>query len=101
MDNLPPDNEIKGKVIDLASRIKDARPESLTPTQPEQDRNSESADNKGSRVGAEFMANVIAGGLVGYGVDWLLGTLPWGLLFFIVMGFVSAVLRANAAMRDE
>ncbi len=58
-------------------------------------------DGKGARAGSEFLASVFAGAFLGYAIDWYFSSSPWGLMFFIVMGFVSAVFRANAAMKEE
>lgn len=61
---------------------------------------SEEMDDS-SRVGYEFLAHVIAGGLLGYGFDKLFDTLPWGIMFMIIMGFVSGIYRANKVMKKN
>lgn len=94
-------NDTHGKVIDLAIRIKEAKGESPQSSEGISDEKESEATTKESRAGTEFLSSVIGGGILGYATDWLLGTLPWGLLFFLIMGFISAVYRANAAMRDE
>lgn len=45
------------------------------------------------RLSSEFVAGVIAGGLVGWIVDYVLGTSPWGLIVFLLLGFVAGVLN--------
>lgn len=97
------DQNDDGKLIDLASRIAQAKnePNAKPINASEEEKPEDYRSNKGSRAASEFLANVISGGLIGYGVDWLFDTQPWGLLFFLVMGFVSAVFRANAAMLDK
>ena len=54
-----------------------------------------------SRVGYEFLAHVIAGGLIGYALDKVFDTMPWGIMFMIIMGFVSGIYRANKVMKKN
>jgi ATP synthase protein I len=55
---------------------------------------------KGYRLASEFVAGTLVGGLVGYGVDWLFGTLPLGLIVFLLLGFGAGILNmARAANR--
>ena len=43
------------------------------------------------RLSTEFVAGVIAGGILGYLCDHLLGTKPWGLMLFLVLGFLTGI----------
>jgi len=61
---------------------------------------SEGAMRSG-HAGAEFLANVFAGAIIGYLIDSFAGTRPWGMIGMMVLGFVSGVIRANAAMREN
>jgi ATP synthase protein I len=52
------------------------------------------------RLGTEFVAAVLVGGGIGYLIDRLLGTLPWGLIIMLLVGFVAGILNmARAAGR--
>lgn len=95
--------DIKAKAKELEERIKAAKSDNQVPFEKPQPETPEAdtAPSKGARAGSEFLANVFAGGLIGFGIDWFFKTQPWGMLFFLIMGFVSAVFRANAAMKDE
>jgi ATP synthase protein I len=44
------------------------------------------------RLGADFVAGVVVGGAIGWGIDRLLGTSPWGLIVFLLLGFAAGVL---------
>ena len=44
---------------------------------------------KGYRLASEFVAGTLVGGLIGYGFDWLFGTLPFGLIILPAPGFRS------------
>ena len=56
---------------------------------------------KSAQAGSQFLANVFAGAFIGYGVDWFFDTLPWGLIVFICLGFVTGVYNANAQMQKK
>lgn len=44
------------------------------------------------RLGADFVAGVILGAALGWGVDRLFGTGPWGLIVFLLLGFAAGIL---------
>jgi ATP synthase protein I len=44
------------------------------------------------RLGADFVAGVVVGAAIGWGFDALLGTSPWGLIVFLLMGFAAGIL---------
>jgi ATP synthase protein I len=44
------------------------------------------------RLGADFVAGVVVGAAIGWGVDRLFGTTPWGLIVFLLLGFAAGVL---------
>lgn len=47
----------------------------------------------GMRMASELVGSVIVGAAIGYGLDLLLGTKPWLLLLFFVLGFAAGVLN--------
>ncbi len=42
-------------------------------------------------ISTEFVAGVAAGGILGWIFDHFLGTKPWGLIVFLMLGFVTGV----------
>lgn len=44
------------------------------------------------RLSADFVAGVVVGAGFGWGFDTLLGTTPWGLIVFLLLGFAAGVL---------
>ncbi len=44
------------------------------------------------RLGADFVAGVVLGAALGWGVDRLFGTGPWGLIVFLLLGFAAGIL---------
>jgi ATP synthase protein I len=43
-------------------------------------------------MGTDFVAGVIVGGAIGWGIDRLFGTAPWGLIVFVLFGFAAGIL---------
>ena len=56
------------------------------------------------RMSTEFVAGIIAGGGLGWLLDRWLGTSPWGLIVFLMLGFAAGtfnVVRAAGAGQTE
>jgi ATP synthase protein I len=49
------------------------------------------------RVSSEFVAGVIAGGGLGWLFDRGLGTKPWGMIVFLMLGFVAGIYNVMRA----
>lgn len=45
------------------------------------------------KIGSEFVAGVIVGFVIGYTIDQLFGTSPWGMIVFLLLGFAAGVLN--------
>jgi ATP synthase protein I len=55
------------------------------------------------RMASEFVAGVVVGALIGWGLDAVAGTSPWGLIGFLLLGFAAGVLnvvRTASQMAD-
>lgn len=63
-----------------------------------------SAMARGFRLSSELIAGVLVGAVIGWGIDRLLSTSPWGLIVFFLLGFVAGVINvmrtAGVASRD-
>lgn len=95
-------NDLERKLDSLEERIKNARTSSQEHGNveiPEKKENPEAI--RSGRAGSEFLANIIAGWVLGFGIDWFFHTKPWGIIGFMVLGFVSGVYRANKAMQKN
>lgn len=44
------------------------------------------------RLAADFVAGILLGAALGWGFDRLLGTSPWGLMVFLLLGFAAGIL---------
>ena len=56
-----------------------------------------SAMGRAFRMSAEFVAGVVAGGMLGWLCDRWLGTRPWGLIVFLMLGFAAGVYNVMRA----
>jgi ATP synthase protein I len=94
---------------DLSARLKrleaqlDRKRESAPDRADDFERSSSGNSGLGRafRMSAEFMAGVIAGGGLGWLFDRWLGTSPWGLIVFLMLGFAAGiynVMRASGFM---
>ena len=45
------------------------------------------------RLSSEFVAGVLIGAALGWGLDYVAGTSPWGLIGFLLLGFCAGVLN--------
>ena len=51
----------------------------------------------GMRMAAELVASVMVGCVIGWGLDWVLGSRPWLFLLFFMLGFVAGILNVMRA----
>lgn len=92
--------DLSERLKDLGSRIAAEESERLESAKPAVNLDSAAGYAKGYRFIAEFVAGTLVGGLIGYGFDWLFGTLPFGLIVFLLLGFGAGILNmARAANR--
>ena len=107
MGNAPIGNDSDNS--DLSKR-RDRLEERLArkrPTDPNtgSDRAGEQAKgfSQAIRLSSEFVAGIVVGSAIGWLVDRVAGTSPWGLIVFLLLGFVAGVfnvLRAAGRMAE-
>jgi ATP synthase protein I len=54
----------------------------------------------GLRLASEFASAILVGGLLGYGIDYLVKSSPWGLLVGLALGFVTGTVNLIRASRQ-
>lgn len=62
-----------------------------------------SALGQAFRLSAEFVSGVAAGGILGWIVDRLFGSSPWGLIICLILGFCAGMfnlMRASGALKS-
>ena len=70
----------------LEARLKAAREREEKRNPSESSRKSDADYRSGNRVLADLLGGLIGGSLLGFGVDTLAGTSPWGLLVGLFLG---------------
>jgi ATP synthase protein I len=100
-----PDEEaaLSARLQRLGTRLNQVnRPsENVTDPRPTVDA---SAMARGFRLSTELVAGVLVGAGIGWLLDRFLGISPWGLIVFLLLGFVAGVLnvmRAAGVVRDN
>ncbi|GLK85287.1 AtpZ/AtpI family protein [Ancylobacter defluvii] len=93
------DSELSGRLRGLGSALQRVQAE----------RRAEEADPKADptstasgmalafRLGAEFVAGVLVGAGLGWGIDYLFGIAPWGMIVFLLLGFGASVVNMMRA----
>lgn len=67
---------------------------------PETNNEKEYADRQtGMRAGSEFMAYIISGGLVGWGIGYFFGNMALWLILMMFLGFGMGIWRAAQLMK--
>ena len=86
----PEDAALSQRLRDLDRRLEERRPEREHGTAPLTPARQGMA--MALRLGADFVAGVLVGAVFGWGFDALLGTSPWGLIVFLLLGFAAGIL---------
>lgn len=53
----------------------------------------------GGQIAADFIAGIVVGAMIGYGLDWWFGTTPWLLVSLMLLGFAAGVRSAYRAAK--
>jgi ATP synthase protein I len=92
--------DISERLKDLSGRIAAEKRDRAENQKPPASFEGASGYAKGYRLASEFVAGTLVGGLFGYGFDHVFGTLPFGLIVFLLLGFGAGILNmARAANR--
>lgn len=93
-----PDSELAARLQRLEAQIDRKRPaaESALSAHPESGKGASSL-GQALRLSSEFTAGVLAGGLLGWLFDRMLGTKPWGLIVLLLLGFVAGIYNVMRA----
>src|SRR6266851_2080446 len=88
-----------GSLDHRLSEIRDSRKTETDQAGNEQDtaQARASAMAIGLRLSSELVAGVLGGAALGWGFDRLLSTSPWGLIVFLLLGFVAGVVNVMRA----
>jgi len=95
----PTDAELSGRLRGLDSALNRVRAERKSEqASPPPDPSSTSAGlTLAFRLGSEFVAGVLVGAGLGWGIDYVFGTSPWGLIVFLLLGFGASIMNMMRA----
>ncbi len=87
------DEALRARLARLGADLKSARPAPAPQNAPlsPSDRSAGSAWSLGMKAGSEFVAAVVVGAAIGWGIDWALHTKPAFLIVFFLVGVVAGV----------
>ena len=91
--------DLSARLKELSGRIAAERHEQAESAKPPASMQDASGYARGYKLVSEFAAGTLVGGLIGYGIDWLFGTLPFGLIFFLLLGFGAGFLNLVRAAK--
>jgi ATP synthase protein I len=107
-DNAPGGNDLEKRQSDEAAlsarlrRLGDRLSRRLPGEPSETHRGQPAADGSGLARGRRLSGELVAGVLVGAGIGWaldrVLGISPWGLIVFLLLGFVAGVANVVRAV---
>ena len=99
-DKSEDDAAMRAKLDAIAAAIRSHRPVAAPEApaeKPEGDEGFGSAMSLGLRAGSEFVAAIVVGTAIGWGVDWLFHTKPMFIILFFLLGVAAATLNVIRA----
>lgn len=94
----PSEEELANSLRNLDERLDRKRGNAAT-----QSAGSASGYAAGMKLSSEFVAAILVGAAIGWGLDRLLGTSPWAMIVFLMLGFcagVVGVMRSAGRISD-
>ncbi len=91
----PKFGDISSRLKDLEARIAAEKSEQAASEKPSMKYQGASDYSKGYKLASEFVAGVLVGGLIGFGLDKLFSTLPLFLIVFLLLGFGAGILNMS------
>lgn len=94
----PPEGDLSARLRRLEAQIERKRPSAAPGTSSRPRDTDRTPLAQAMTLSTEFVAGVIAGGILGWIVDHVFGTKPWGLIVLLLLGCVAGfynVLRAS------
>jgi ATP synthase protein I len=86
-----PSDDLSERLKRLETQLDRKRPSAGPDASARSGRADGASLGQAMRLSTEFVAGVIAGGILGWLFDRLLGTAPWGLVVFLVLGFITGI----------
>jgi ATP synthase protein I len=87
----PEEAELAKRLRSLDERLDRKHETQAAATAAEQSRKS--GIGAALRMSTDFVAAVLVGAGLGFGIDWIFGTRPWAMIVFLLLGFCAGVLN--------
>ena len=95
--STPSDAELARRLDRLSHNLEAERQERAEAERPSR---APSADyGRAFKLASEFVAGILVGAALGWGLDKLAGTSPWGLIGLLLLGFGAGVVNVVRASR--
>ena len=97
-DQSPDEAALSARLGSLDRRLSEIRDNRKIGTDQPQGQSGDdaaraSAMARGFRLSSELIAGVVVGAAIGWGIDHLLSTSPFGLIVFFLLGFVAGLVN--------
>ncbi|KQT88022.1 AtpZ/AtpI family protein [Aurantimonas sp. Leaf443] len=93
------DSELAARREALARKIAEQRRRQPVPPGAGQPGGSMRGMAEGLKLASEFIAGVLVGAGIGYAIDYVAGTAPFGLIVLLMFGFAAGVLNVMRSVR--
>jgi ATP synthase protein I len=94
----PSEGDLSARLKRLETALDAKQPPAPPPGQSSGSSTSQASSlGRAFRLSTEFVAGVIAGGGIGWFCDHWLGTKPWGMIVFLMLGFGAGVFNVMRA----
>lgn len=90
--NQSPGNDIDRRLDDLSSKLEQRRSEK-TAQDDQKGLNDRVGMAFGLKIASEFVSAILVGSAIGWALDYWAGTSPFGLIFFLLLGFAAGVIN--------
>ena len=93
----PKFGDISARLQDLDSRLKAEKKQTAQPEKSSIQSQGATDYSKGYRLVSEFVAGILVGAAIGYGLDYVFHTLPLFLIIFLLAGFGAGMVNMSRA----
>jgi ATP synthase protein I len=92
------DEHLERRLRDLEASLAARRPEARG-AERGAERGGVAGYGQAFKLSSEFIAGIVVGAGLGWVIDGFLGTSPWGLIIFLLLGFAAGVLNVLRSAR--
>ncbi len=87
--------DISARLQDLGSRLAAEKKQTAQAEKPPTQYQGATDYSRGYRLVSEFVAGILVGGLLGYGLDYIFHTLPLFFIIFLLAGFGAGMVNMS------